>query len=145
MINRQILIRKAHLSDIKQIMVLGTTTDSFVTSENIDAFWPKEIVESCVTNNDAIVLIAELSGGIVGFVMCGVVSSMEKLHCENIFVAKEYRRRGIGTMLMDEVLFEAKKLGLRYASVLTNKAKEFTQAIGFEKGDDFTWYNLRLK
>lgn len=82
---------------------------------------------------------------IVGFIIAGIVKSMEKLHCENIFVKKQYRRQGIGTKLIDKILNQAKILKLRYVVSLTNTAKEFCKAIGFDEGYNFTWFDLNLK
>lgn len=138
------IIRKAQKSDIDQILKLNYE-NSFATSPTEDIFWPKEILEKVVFSDDAIIFVSVENREITGFVIAGIVKSMEKLHCENIFVRSEFRKQGIGEKLMQKLLDEAKKLNLRYIVALTNKANSFFKRIGFEEGSEFTWYDLNLK
>ena len=101
--------------------------------------------EKMVQSGDATIFVAEDEEGIIGFTIGGIVKSMEKMHCENIFVKETFRKQGIGDKLIEALIEEAKKQDLRYIVALTNKANKFYTRIGFEEGYEFTWYDLNLK
>ena len=141
----KISIIKATEKDVDVILQMPNDT-VFATSMSEDTFWPKEILRKIVLSDDAMFYLAEHeTGEISGFIICGIVKSMEKLHIENVFVAEEHRRKGIGEKLMETILGEAKKENLRYVIGLTNDANDFFENVGFEKGYEFTWYDLNLK
>lgn len=59
--------------------------------------------------------IAELHGEVIG--MVGLIVEEQEVEVEPLVVASGHRDKGIGKLLLDHVIKECKKLGMRYLSV----------------------------
>jgi ribosomal-protein-alanine N-acetyltransferase len=77
--------------------------------------------------------VATLAGSVIGYAV--VVEYTESLHLANIAVKKEYRRRGIGTSLLQVVEREARRLGYKRVTLEVRKsnvgAQKFYRRNGF--------------
>ena len=141
--NRMTTIRKMQESDLKTIHDIGVKVEGLAVSETI-RFWTKQKLYGWVTNNkDDELLVAEDKGKVIGFIMSIFHNPTRIAIIDNLYVAEEYRRRGIGKDLVKECLKRLKERGLRYIYVTVKKdnkaAIEFFKSLEFNKGYDFVW------
>ena len=87
------------------------------------------------------ILVAKAGGRLVGFVALSFVQTLTgmKAWVDDIVVAPDHRRQGIGGALIEAAVRRARQQSCRYLLVDTNKsnptARAFYQACGFEEGD----------
>jgi|SRR5215213_8547738 len=94
-------------------------------------------------------LVAETGGEIIGFISgdvyvgdgSAVVPQGEKyLEIENLYVAPEFRKQGVGGRLVDEALTKARRDGAAYAT-LYSASKEVHGILRFYERRGFeSWY-----
>lgn len=81
----------------------------------------------------AIFLVAESEGRILGY--CGMYCAMDEGEITNVAVDTELRRNGIGKLLMERLLAEAKRAGIRTVilevRVSNESAIRLYEAFGF--------------
>jgi len=79
--------------------------------------WPREQLVWELTNSDVtrVFMLRDERGVIVAFCLCWVI--FDELHINTLAVAPDCRRRGIGTLLMRQVLAETWKEGARKATL----------------------------
>ena len=77
--------------------------------------------------------LARESGTVLGF--CSFWRVVDELHINNLAVAEPYRRRGIGTALLDYVLNEGARMGARRATLEVRRsndaARHLYERLGF--------------
>lgn len=61
------------------------------------------------------VWVAEVAGSVVGF--AGLIVEDDEAEVEPVVVSREYRREGVGGLLVARVVAEARTLGVRYLNV----------------------------
>lgn len=90
-------IRAATLDDIPAILAVEQSSASA-------AHWTIEQYLSRIQSpaQDACFLVAECEGGICGFLCAHIVA--DEWEIENVVVAKEFRRHGIGAQLMTSLI-----------------------------------------
>ena len=94
-------------------------------------------------------LVAEVGGEVVGFVSgsahvsdgTAVIPAGESyLEVENLYTSPEFRRRGVGGALIEQLLARAKQRGVAYAQ-LYSAAKDVHGVLRFYEGHQFqSWY-----
>ncbi len=139
------IIRPVRKEDYVQIAEIDKKTTG---RDRLD-YWRLR-TEAALTESSVISLVAEVDGKIVGFIL-GYIGGWEYTAPENvgwintIVVTPEYQRRGIGQMLLNEMVEYMKKSGIKsiYAFVYWRDFDllRFFDSIGFEKGD---MINLKL-
>lgn len=149
-----ILIRKANIEDLSSIQKLNNALFE-LEFENFDntlkVGWPfekdeKEYFEYMINNE--IVFVAQIEEKIVGYLtgsICKEVSYITETFAEldNMCIDDEYRRFGIGTLLMDEFKKYCKEKNIQNIKV-TASAKN-SRAIQFYMKNGFEDYNVTLK
>lgn len=95
-------------------------------------------------------LVAEEGGKVVGTMMLIIVPNLSHgglpwAGVENVMVDAEYRRHGIGKLLMDYVLAQAKKAGCYKIQLISDKSRKeahkFYRALGYKaSGHGFRMY-----
>ena len=100
----KIKISKMTADDIAQIQEIEN--DSFPIP------WEKETFTHELTNMLATYLVAKEDDKVVGFV--GAWFVMDECQITNIAIHKDYRKNGIATQLVNELLKECKKHGTNY-------------------------------
>ena len=90
------VIRKATKKDVEGVWNIGNNVSEFKTAENVVIFWPKETLENCVDKKDILFYIVEIESKIIGFTIVNLNQSLGKAEIENIYIMKEYRKKGIG-------------------------------------------------
>ncbi len=121
----EILIRKMHAADVSEVVEIERM--SFTTPWSEAAFLGEILKLYSLTK------VAVLEGKIIGYTC--VEHIMDEGHILNLAVHPDFRRRGIGTKLMEEVLDELKKNGCRYLYLEVRfsnlGARKFYESFGF--------------
>ena len=141
-------IRNASLEDIDNIIQLCKSVNEFQVSDEVITFWSKEILTNCIQSKINPILVAEENKQIIGFIIANYNPSFKKATIENIYVNLESRAKGIGKLLLTNLLKELKKLNCEYLCSLTQsdnpKAVEFFLKNDFNKGIDCIWLDKIL-
>ena len=98
----EIIIRPAELDDVSEIMELEMGS--------IVHPWERKAIESLITDDNKRCLVAVADGKIAGYV--GAESVLDESNIGNIVTHKEYRGKGIGTLLFKALLVELKNAGI---------------------------------
>lgn len=150
----KVLIRKARLEDLVAIQRLNNNLFELEFNNFDDTLklgWPfekegKEYFKSMIENE--IVLIAQIDEKIIGYLagsICEQISYIKETFAEldNMCIYDEYRRYGIGTLLINEFKKYCKEKNIHNIKV-TASAKN-SRAIQFYMKNGFEDYNITLK
>lgn len=127
------------------------------TAADREAIWPlaRELATSYVPTaeafaasfdqvldaSEAVVLVAEMEGAVVGYVFVCVhptfFANGPVGWVEELMVAEGYRGRGVGRLLMAAAEHWARPRGAAYVGLATRRAAEFYRAIGYAESADF--------
>jgi len=143
-----IIITKATKKDVNDIAVLGSAVNEFEVSDQVVSFWPKEILNTCIDNDDNIILVAKKASDLIGFIIINYNHSLSKAIIENIFVHPNFRNKKIGEKLLEYSLKELQRMNCRYLCTLTDsgndKAINFYLENGFTRGINCVWLDKVL-
>jgi GNAT superfamily N-acetyltransferase len=126
------IIVRAGLNDLPQLARLYEE----LSGKKTDMVKMKTQFERMQDNGDYVVLCASVNGGITGSLM-GIVCRDIVGDCrsfmviENVIVAGEYRRQGIGRLLIDEIERTARELKCYYTMFVSD----------FKRKDAHKFYN----
>ena len=143
------LIRKIDKNDVPSICRLQK---QLFEEDIIHGFVP-ETVEEIEKSIDSYFLAAEINDEIIGFIsgkICAsdglaVIPKGSYLEIENLYVAPQFRRQGVGGRLVDELLMEAKRNNIAYA-LLYSAAKDLHGILKFYERHNFqSWYVQMFK
>ena len=95
--------------------------------------WPESSFRGLLNRADSSLFVAELAGEVVGYAACWAV--LEQGELGNIAVAPEHRRSGIARQLMDAVIEDMRRRGVRElyhaVRVTTTGAQRLYESYGF--------------
>lgn len=148
-------LREASLGDLKEIQKLNQELflHDFAYDSTINNDWPfskdgEKYFKKTITSRKYITLVATAEKQIIGYLV-GVVWNkwpsrpVKTAELDNMLISKEYRQKGIGTMLIEEFLGRCKKRGVKSVFVMAyHKNKE---AIDFYQGKGFADLSERLE
>lgn len=150
----KVIIRKAELADLNSIQKLNDNLFDLEFNNFDDTLkreWAlekegQEYFEDMIKNE--IVFVAQIEGKIVGYLagsICEQISYITETFAEldNMCIDDEYRRYGIGTLLMNEFKKYCKEKNMQNIKV-TASAKN-NRAIQFYRKNGFEDYNVTLK
>lgn len=89
-----IQIHKMTIQDLEQI--------STILSTEFDDFWNENLLKGEIENPNSKCIIAKLHNEIVGFAC--IWKAVDDIHITNIVVKKTYRKQGIGSLLLKELI-----------------------------------------
>ena len=75
--------------------------------EKFDDFWNINILKSELLNDNSLYFVAKKHNEILGFV--GILINVDFTEITNIVVKKDFRKSGIGKMLLEKIIEETKK------------------------------------
>src|SRR5688572_9046524 len=138
-------IRPAVIDDIPSICQLQ---QQLFEAGSIYGFVP-ETVEQVEKSIGAYFFVAEAAGKVIGFVsgaihlsdgLAVIPKGEDYLEIENLYVAPQFRKQGIGGKLIDELLRQAKQNGVAYAR-LYSATKDLRGILKFYERHNFqSWY-----
>ena len=144
-----IKIRKAKTSDFQLLWkVLNETPElqSDSDGDTYDKMWLKEVLSSSKEN---LVLIGEENKKFIGFAIVHYLRSVKQSLINDLFVVKEYRKKGIASMIMRECEKDAQEKGFRYITgfvrTTNKKMQKLKEKLGYKKGNSFYFYEKRFK
>jgi len=128
MLKNNLEIIDATIEYIDQIMAVENLSFSIPWSQN-------SMMEEIANNKLALYILAKLEGNIVGY--AGMWRICGEGHITNIAVHPEFRREGIGSALMSELISRCRKEGITDITLEVRKSNDAAIALytkfGFRK------------
>lgn len=128
--------------DIAEVHRCGISESYFSVNDQSQGFWTREQLKAWTDSND-ILLVAEDKGKIVGYVTSQFHQPTGKAIIENLYVAKDYRRRSIGADLIKECTERLKRKEATHICALVEPDNKTTirllESQEFGKGKTFIW------
>lgn len=88
------IIRDMTLDDVDRV--------SQLEEEAFSMPWHRESFIEMINNKDALYMVADDNGKVVG--TCGIITAVGEGDISNVVVDKEYRNKGVGELLVSEVM-----------------------------------------
>ncbi len=147
-------IRKATLKDLETIRKLNQKLFKYgyKFDKTLDCNWPinnKKYFKEAITKKDSLALVALVNNKIIGYFIGNTKKAedyrkLKKIaEADDAYIIPEYRRRGIGNLLLKKFLVWAKKKGIKRARALI--ATQNKKSIAWHKKAGFKEYNLTLE
>ena len=95
----ELIIAKMTLSDFNAL--------SDILISDFDDFWNENILKSELQNPFSTYIMAKLGNKVVGF--AGMIDTIDQMEITNIVVKKDYRKNGIGNILLNRLMSLAKE------------------------------------
>ena len=114
-----IRIRSANEKDVQTLVVLA---EEFIPGETDDEK-RIEVLKRALTNPDYELLVAEIEARIVGFIDQWIIydfthgAKLSYIH--NLYVSSKHRRKGVASVLLQEVIKNARNMGVAEIHVTT--------------------------
>lgn len=106
----------------------------------------REDIERFIRRNPTTSVIAKAGDRIIGTILCGSDGRQGALY--HVCVAKEYRRRGIGTHMVGFCMHQLKAMGINKVALIAFTANDagnaFWKQIGWTKRSDVNYYEFVL-
>ena len=106
----------------------------------------REDIERFIRRNPTTSVVAKAGNRIVGTILCGSDGRQGALY--HVCVAKEYRRRGIGTHMVGFCMHQLKAMGINKVALIaftTNEAgNAFWNKIGWTRKTNVNYYEFEL-
>ena len=110
--------------------------------KDFDDFWNYNILKNELQNPNSIYFVVKgKNNNILGF--AGILKILDEADITNIVVKKDYRNKGIGTMLLKHLILEAKKQNLLTITLEVNEKNK--NAILLYKKFKFEELGIRKK
>lgn len=126
-----ITVRTMEIPDLDQVLP--------IEEANFSVPWTANGFFSFLIRDDARFFVAEEDGEILGY--CGVILCVDEGDITNVCVREESRRSGVGTLLVDHMIRETAKAGIRVWHLEVRKSNE--QAIRLYEKFGFQQDGLR--
>ena len=130
-------------TDYDAVRALWLTIDGFGIRALDDS---REDIERFIARNPTTSVVARDGNRIVGSILCGSDGRQGALY--HVCVAKEYRRRGIGTQMVAFCMHQLRYMGINKVSLIaftTNEAgNAFWNKIGWTKKTNVNYYEFVL-
>ena len=139
----EIRIQPMTVEDYDDVRALWMTIRGFGIRALDDS---REDIERFIARNPTTSVVARDGDRIVGSILCGSDGRQGALY--HVCVAKEYRRRGIGTQMVAFCMHQLRYMGINKVSLIaftTNEAgNAFWNKIGWTKKTNVNYYEFVL-
>lgn len=106
----------------------------------------REDIERFIRRNPTTSVVAKAGNRIIGTILCGSDGRQGALY--HVCVAKEYRRRGIGTQMVGFCMHQLRYMGINKVSLIAFTSNEagnaFWNKIGWTKKTNVNYYEFVL-
>lgn len=128
------IVRSVESTDADSVLKLAK---SFATSFVVEKESFLTSFNELLSSDNAFLAVAEEETTIVGYVLgfdhCTFYANGRVAWVEEIMVDPNYRRRGIGRLLMQKFEAWSKNRGARLVALATRRATDFYKAIGYQE------------
>ena len=139
----EIVIVPMTISDYDEVRALWLTIRGFGIRALDDS---REDIVRFIERNPTTSVVAKAGSRIVGTILCGSDGRQGALY--HVCVAKEYRRRGIGTQMVAFCMHQLRYMGINKVSLIaftTNEAgNAFWNKIGWTRKTNVNYYEFVL-
>ena len=112
-------------ADLDEVMAIERVSFAYPWSSR---FFLQELQVQCARS-----VLAEMNGRVIGYILFWLLSDEIDIH--NVAVATEFRRRGLGTLLLQQVIAEAKSRQCSRVTLEVRKsntaAQKLYESMGF--------------
>lgn len=141
------IIQKMSLGDVPNVLRLGTDIAAFEVAEQ-DCFWSSSQLENWINADEDVLLVAKDNDIVVGFALSTLHRPTGKVTWENLYVLPDFRSKGVGRQLIEELVNQLKQKGASYMCFFVRVENldevSYFQHRGFEKGHNFVWFGKHL-
>ena len=141
-------IRRFEEKDVRQIIKIGKSVKEFKVSDT-SVFWPEKLLERWLKSSDDVMLVAENSDKIIGFVFFAYHTPTTKAVLENIWVDSVNRKTGLAEELFNEGMNRLKNIGCTYVvgfvSEKNQVARNFFINRGLIEKEKVIWIDTLIK
>ncbi len=106
----------------------------------------REDVQRFIRRNPTTSVVARMDGRIVGSILCGSDGRQGALY--HVCVARDYRRRGIGTHMVGYCMHQLRLMGINKVSLIAFTSNDagnaFWKQIGWTRKSDVNYYEFVL-
>ena len=106
----------------------------------------REDIQRFIRRNPTTSVVARMDGRIVGSILCGSDGRQGAL--DHVCVAREYRRRGIGTHMVGYCMHQLRLMGINKVSLIAFTSNDagnaFWKQIGWTRKSDVNYYEFVL-
>lgn len=144
-------ILKVTLNELDQVSNLFNQYRMFYgQASNLEG--AKEFIKERIENNESVIFLALENNSPAGFVQLypifTSVGMNRKWLLNDLYVAEDYRRHGVGKALMNkakDLAVETRAAGILLETTKDNvKAQALYESLGYEKEDAVYFYNLSI-
>jgi ribosomal protein S18 acetylase RimI-like enzyme len=130
-------IRPMRIEDYDSVMALWRRTDGIVLSDTDE----REPMQRFLSRNPGLSLVAHFRGELAGAVLCSQDGRRGYMH--HLATRKEFRRKGIGSALVQESLSRLSRTGIRKCNIFilpeNRDGIAFWQHNGFRLLPQYDW------
>jgi ribosomal protein S18 acetylase RimI-like enzyme len=151
MIRENVKILQAGKEDIDDILRLGKKFEDALKASRLKRahFHEKEEFLDFIKNpRENVFLVAKVDKKLAGFIYARILSE-DWCMIDNLAVEKEYQKRGIGTMLIEELYKILQKRKISYIQILEEihhkQTRKFWHDKGFREEKVFVWADKWLR
>lgn len=143
-----ITVTDATIVDIPKMCEWGEGNWQIWASEKCRFFIPKDLKAWIVDPRGDMLLVARDGKTLAG--MCIVTMMRGWVYLDAFFVDVPYRRKGVGTMILQEIsrrIQGNRDISLQglFVNIRNNEAREFYRRMGFSEGYSFLWMEKWMK
>lgn len=136
------IIRRLKVEDASSLM-LFLRDPNFCCINDVD-FWRDEEIVAWLHDSLDYCICVSTEEKIVGFLLLHYHAATNKVHLENLFVMKEYRRMGLGSKMVAEAIEHYRKNDAltRFVALVSKENFDCQSALmksGFENGNTMKW------
>jgi len=131
------------IDDYEEVRALWMTIQGFGIRALDDS---REDIERFIRRNPTTSVVARIGGKIVGSILCGSDGRQGALY--HVCVAREYRRRQIGTQMVAFCMHQLRWMGINKVSLIAFASNDagnaFWNRIGWTRKTDVNYYEFIL-
>jgi N-acetylglutamate synthase len=137
-------IKKMSIDDYEEVFLLWKSTEGIGLHDDVDS---KAGIRQYLKRNPGLSFVAKENGGIIGTVLAGHDGRRGYLH--HLAVASRYRKHGVGKSLVDRVIGQLRRIGIRkchlWVFAHNHPGQQFWKHIGWIKREDINLMSRNIE